>query len=130
MPSSCPNPRCREDLIKMMNEKIREIRACLNNKVSTKMLVSVFVVVLSAIGIVSGISYTAYSRGQDEKQKAITECGKVTQKLNTNMAVVQRDLETIKAQLEKQGMSQDKILDILMDIKREGETRTHNNTPR
>jgi len=126
MPSSCPNPRCREDLIKKMNTKIGEVRTCLNNKVSTKMLVSVFVVVLSAIGIVSGISYTAYSRGQDEQKGQIAECGKVTQKLNTNMAVVQRDLETIKAQLEKQGMSQEKILDILLQMKREGGVHTDN----
>ena len=114
MPSNCPDPACREDLIKKMNAKV-----------SNKALISVFAIVLSAIVIVSGISYTAYSRGQDEKREQIEACGKTTQKLTTGMAVMQRDLEVIKVQLEKQGMSQEKILDILMDMKRTGVVHTH-----
>jgi len=112
----CPDPSCREDLIKLVNEKTKNARDCISKKVSTKTLCWAVGILITCMAIVSSISYTAYSRGQDEKQTKIDECARITQKLSTSVAVMQKDIETIKEELKKQGKSQEQILDLLKDL--------------
>lgn len=120
----CPDPNCRESLLKSFNSACGEFKTQLNKKVSINIMCWTFVAFLTAIGIVAGISYEAYSRSQDGKQKQINnvrnevrECEEVTKELDKNVAVMQSDIEHIKEQLEKQGYRQEKILEILNELK-------------
>ena len=126
---TCPETECREDLIQRINDRTESARKCWHedlskvkasceNKVSASVFYWVLVALLSAVGIVAGISYTAYSRSQDEKQESINECGKITKTLDKNVAVMQNDLDNIKKELQKQGLKQEQILEILNQLLR------------
>jgi len=125
MAIDCPDPKCRESLVKAMNSACAELKERISKKVSISIMCWTFVAFLSAIGIVAGISYEAYSRSQDGKQAQLNslrdkmgDCGKVTQELDKSMAVMQSDLNHIREQLDKQGLRQEQILEILNKIQR------------
>ena len=104
---TCPETDCREDLIQRINEKadtikngikteLKDTKAQCADKVGVKSFYWIVAGFLTAIAIVSGLTYTAYSKGQDQKQSAIEETQKATKQLDKNMAVMAKDIEHIK----------------------------------
>jgi hypothetical protein len=125
----CPETDCREDLIQRINDRadvikngikteLNDVKAQCADKVGIRNFYWIVAGFLTAIGLISGIAYTAYSRSQDQKQAGIEECQKSTKVLDTNVAVMAKDLDHIKEELEKQGVKQERILDILNKLMR------------
>lgn len=80
----CPNPKCREDLLMKLRQKISWKGAA---------------GVVGALTVAMGLSYTAYSRGQDKIQKQIDNNTDTTQELKVNTRVIETDLNYIKMQM-------------------------------
>jgi quinolinate synthase len=117
--AECPeHPECRESILKKINEECSGIKKSLNEKVSIKILTWAIVAILTAIGIVSSITYTAYSRGQDEKQAQIADCQQTTKSLDKSVGIMANDIEHIKISIKKQEKQQERILRILDRIER------------
>lgn len=119
----CPDPQCRESLIAATNSVCRDLRNDMNKKVSLKLMLSLLATIVTVGGLVAMLSYTAYSRGQDEKAEQIQQCNKVTKTLDKNVAVMQRDIEHIREQVEKQGQRQEKMIEILNELKRNSDNK-------
>jgi len=121
----CPDPKCRESIFQKINEECNNIRKCLNQKVSIGILTWSLIAMLSCVGIIAGISYTAYSRGQDEKQERIDNCQEATKSLDKSIAIITNDIEHIKESLQKQDTKQEQILKMLDRIERKSNGRNH-----
>ena len=137
---TCPETDCREDLIQRINEKadtikngikteLKDTKAQCADKIGVKSFYWIVAGFLTAIAIVSGLTYTAYSKGQDQKQSAIEETQKATKQLDKNMAVMAKDMEHIKEELTKQGLKQEQILEILNKLMRRSNYNGYPNRP-
>jgi len=114
--TECPNPDCRESLIKAMNSACKELRTDISRKVSMKALISSLSAIVAVGAVVATLTFSAYSRSQEDKSKKIENCEQITKVLDKNVAVMQQDISYIKRQLEKQGVKQEKILEILNEL--------------
>lgn len=114
----CPEPKCREELFKAMNDKCKEIGNEIKGKVSITVLIGCLAVLVAAGGTIGTLAYDAYSGAQGKQDKQLESCQEVTTDLDKKVGIIQNDLDHIREELIKQGKNQDQILKILLDIQR------------
>ena len=118
MEINCPEPHCRESVLK-----------CINNKVAKSTIMWGVAAFLTAIGIVSGLVYNAYSRNSEILEKNLNsrievmsesndwryatkgECGR----LKGEVAGVKKDIEHIKSTTDRLERQNNLILETLRD---------------
>lgn len=132
----CPSPECREELKSEIIAKCDNIKdgikkdkqrfnVCISERPKIKTLLILCGIFASISIAAGGWIYAGYSNAQETQNKRIEEhqheshdCQKQVNTLRTDVQVIKHDLETIKQGVREQGTNQDKILEILIDMRR------------
>jgi len=119
--NDCPNPDCQKRLeghhtTLFGKDGMGGLVRCTQRMVTRNFLMWCAVIVISVGGTIAGLTYRAYCEGQDEKNRKIIDCEKITRELDKNVEVMKNDIGHIKRQLEKQGTKQEKIIELLQKL--------------
>lgn len=115
----CRTPKCRE-----------ELKCEIGKKVSIRVMLGILGSVVTVGAVAATLIYTAYSGAQESRDQKVEDYANITQRLDKNVAVMQQDIKNIKDQLSKQGTKQEKILEILNELRRSGSREDHSPRPR
>lgn len=107
----CPDSKFQN----FVRREFTTLRACLARKISWTMLS----IILAGIGILSGLVFTAYCRGQDVKEEGIRKNTEQIQELRTSMQVMQVQFKYVTLGLERlHGESQAHFTTIMQELKK------------